>query len=188
MILAEHEKDKSKNDAVLSNMRADFNQKITSDFKFVNQYNEIVDQQTFDDKIYVADFFFINCPTICPLMGSNKIRIQNRFAGDSDVLLLSHSIDILNDSVPSLSAYATTIGALKDKWHLVTGDQEAIYGIAKEYYVTAQESGTASGSYLHDGSFILIDKKRRIRGIYDGTQVASTEELIDDIEFLLHYE
>ena len=172
-------------DTELSSMRKDFNQRITFDFEFVNQYYEIVNENTFSNKIYIADFFFTSCPTICPLMGGNKIRIQNAFQQNKDVLLLSHSIDTKTDSVQRLLEYANAIGAIRDKWHLVTGSQDAIYDIAKEYYVTAQESNIAGGSFVHDGSFILVDKNRRIRGIYDGTNSSDTELLIADVKILL---
>lgn len=166
-------------------MRSDFNQSMTKDFQFVNQYNEVVNQETFKNKIYITDFFFTTCPTICPMMGGNKLQIQNKFLNEKDLLILSHSIDTKTDSVARLYEYGNTIGAIKDKWHLVTGEREDIYGIAKEYYVTAQESDIASGAYLHDGSFILIDKRQKIRGIYDGTSATDTELLIADVEKLL---
>lgn len=171
--------------AQLLRMREDFDQSITSDFEFANQYNELVNQNTFKDKIYIADFFFTTCSTICPMMGGNKVKIQDAFKSNDDVLLLSHSIDTKGDSIPKLLEYGTNIGAIKNKWHLVTGKRDAIYDIAKEYYVTTQESDIASGSFVHDGSFILIDRNSKIRGIYDGTNAVDTNLLIADIKNLL---
>ncbi len=167
------------------NIRTDFSKNQIPEFQFTNQYSEVVTQHTFKDKIYVADFFFTRCPTICPLMSGNKFRIQQAFKNNDDILLLSHSIDVAGDSIPILLEYANRVGAIKDKWHLVTGDYDAIYDIAKEYYVTAQEDDLNDGSFIHDGSFILIGRDRTIKGIYDGTDRVSTTKLIAHIKSIL---
>ncbi len=168
-----------------SQIRDDFTENKIPDFQFVNQFGERIGHNDFDGRIYVADFFFTTCPTICPMMAGNKMRIQDVFKGNRDVLLLSHSIDTRSDSVPKLKEYGDNVGAVKGKWHLVTGEREEIYKIAKEYYITAQENDLVDGSFIHDGSFILVDGNRHIRGIYDGTDLASTEVLINDIKRLL---
>ena len=162
-------------------IRSDFSTAEIPDFAFVNQYGKRITQETFEDKLYVADFFFTSCPTICPVMAGNKYKIQEAFREQDDVLLLSHSIDPVGDSVPVLRAYAERAEALPGKWHLVTGNRDAIYRIAREYYVTAQPDDE---SFVHDGSFILIGRDRKIKGIYDGTDTASTEQLINHIKAL----
>ena len=162
-------------------IRPDFSTAKIPDFAFVNQYGQSVTQDTFEDKLYVADFFFTSCPTICPVMAGNKYKIQEAFKNREDVLLLSHSIDPAGDSVPVLRAYAERTGARPGKWHLVTGNRDAIYRIAREYYVTAQPD---DDSFVHDGSFILVGKDRKIKGIYDGTDATSTQRLISHIKQL----
>ena len=165
-------------------IRSDFSTEKIPDFVFVNQYGKSITQKTFEDKLYVADFFFTSCPTICPVMAGNKYKIQEAFREQEDVLLLSHSIDPVGDSVPVLKEYAERMGALPGKWHLVTGNRDTIYRIAQEYYVTAREDELDNGSFVHDGSFILVGKDRKIKGIYDGTDVASTQQLISHIKKL----
>ena len=162
-------------------IRPDFSPAKIPDFVFVNQYGKRITQDTFEDKIYVADFFFTSCPTICPVMAGNKYTIQEAFEKQDDILLLSHSIDPAGDSVPVLREYAERTGARPGKWHLVTGNRDAIYRIAREYYVTAQLDDE---SFVHDGSFILIGRDRKIKGIYDGTDAASTQQLISHIKQL----
>ncbi len=152
-----------------------------------NQFGEAVTEKELENKIYVADFFFTSCPTICPKMANNMVSVQNIFKNNLDVLLVSHTIDNTTDSIPRLNAYGKRYGAIKDKWHLVTAnDQDAIYDLAKEYYVTAVQDKNTSGSFVHDGSFILVDAQKNIRGIYDGTDKAATEVLIKDIITLLN--
>lgn len=155
-------------------------------FEFVNQYGEIITQRHFADKIYIADFFFTSCPTICPVMGGNKYRIQQAFKNEPGVLILSHSIDPKHDTVEVLREYAERMGSIRNKWHLVTGAKDHIYALAKEYYVTAAEDDRQAGSFIHDGSFLLIDRNKYIRGIYDGTDTGSTDRLIADVKRLLN--
>ncbi|WP_298545806.1 SCO family protein [uncultured Aquimarina sp.] len=166
-------------------IRQEFTKNEIPNFEFTNQYGQIITQNDFDNKIYVADFFFTSCPTICPIMAQNKIKIQNVFKNNSNVMILSHSIDVRSDSISRLRQYADQIGAIKNKWHLVTGERDKIFGIAEDYYVTAKKSNIQEGSYVHDGSFILIDENKRIQGIYDGTDITHTENLIADIQYLL---
>ncbi|GAA4277585.1 SCO family protein [Aquimarina mytili] len=188
-MILDHIKKKESEVNVIANsqfqIRKEFTENTIPDFRFINQFGEEVTQAEFDGRMYVADFFFTTCPTICPAMAGNKIRIQEAFKNNSEVLILSHSIDPRSDSIPKLKSYGEDVGALKGKWHLVTGVREEIYEIAKEYYVTAQEDELAKGSFIHDGSFILVDGERHIRGIYDGTDLGSTEVLINDIKSLL---
>ncbi len=166
-------------------VRDEFTENTIPYFEFFNQYGQKISQKDFENRIYIADFFFTSCPTICPAMAGNKAQIQQAFRSDPRVLILSHSIDTDSDSIPRLKEYAEQVGALKNKWHLVTGERNDIYGIARQYYVTAQQSDFDNETYIHDGNFILIDGEKHIRGIYDGTDLASTHILIRDIKGLL---
>ncbi|MBK9285194.1 MAG: SCO family protein [Sphingobacteriaceae bacterium] len=154
-------------------------------FSFTNQFNEAVTEQTVKNKIYVANFFFATCQSICPEMSKNLIDVQKAFANDDSVLILSHSVNPMHDSVEVLEAYANTYGALKNKWHLLTGDKKDIYALAANgYMVNAFEDDGSPEGFLHSEMFLLIDKKGRIRGMYDGTDHAEVLKLISDIELL----
>ncbi len=154
-------------------------------FSFVNQDSTVVTHKTFDGKIYVADFFFTSCRTICPKMKTQMVRVYDAIKDDPDVLLLSHTIDPKHDTVALLHDYAERLGVSSDKWHFVTGKKEDIYRIAQEsYFATAMEDATEPDGFSHSGAFLLIDKEKRIRGKYDGTQPADVDRLIADIERL----
>lgn len=156
------------------------------DFEFFNQDGKAVTQKDFENKIYVADFFFTTCPTICPIMKKEMLRVHERFKANPNIMILSHSIDPRHDSVEVLKEYAARLGVKSDKWHFVTGDRKKIYEIGeKSYMVTAQEDSTQQGGYLHSGAFILVDRKRRVRGLYDGTKEKDVNKLMEDIEILL---
>lgn len=157
-----------------------------SPFKLVNQEGETVTEETFKDKIYVVDFFFTICPGICPKMTSNMLDLQDKFLNDDDVLLLSHSVTPERDSVPVLQQYADDKGILPHKWHLVTGTQQEIYKLGREDYFVEEDLGLTKGEdeFLHTENFVLIDKKRHIRGIYSGLNKTSINQLIADIETL----
>lgn len=140
------------------------------DFTFVSQYGDTVTAAAVKDKIYVADFFFTTCPTICPKMKTQLKRVYERFNTNPNVLLLSHTIDPEHDSVAVLREFAGELGVEGKNWLFVTGDRDKIYEIGeKSYMVTAQKDASAPGGVVHSGAFILVDKQRRIRGIYDGT-------------------
>ena len=153
-----------------------------ADFKLKNQNNEWVTQKTFKNKIYVADFFFTTCPSICPIMTENMSFIQNTFKNDSSVLLLSHSVTPKIDSVAQLKKYALEKGVIDEKWHLVTGPKKEIYDLARQSYlaVKTNESGNLY-DMIHTENFILIDPDRRIRGFYDGTVKEDMKEIQKDI-------
>lgn len=154
-------------------------------FRFVNQDSAIVTNETFDDKIYVTDFFFTSCRTICPVMKTQMLRIYNEIKDDPEVMILSHTIDPRHDTVALLRDFAERLGVSSSKWHFVTGDQDSIYEMAqKSYFVTALEDQTEPDGFIHSGAFMLIDKERRVRGAYDGTSEASVNRLLDDIERL----
>lgn len=158
------------------------------DFAFVNQYGDTVTQANFEGKIYVSDFFFTSCPTICPVMKSQMLRVYEHFKEDNRVGILSHSIDPRHDSVAVLAEYSANLGVTDDKWNFVTGDQDTIYEIAqKSYMTTALEDSTAieEGGFVHSGAFLLIDTNRNVRGHYDGTIEEDVSQLIRDMELLL---
>lgn len=161
-------------------------------FQVWDQDSNQVSLASFDGKIFVADFFFTRCPSICPKMSEQMLRLHDTFFEEGQVGLISFSIDPPRDSVPQLRAYTDKlVPASKhsrietDKWHLVTAEAGHILEIAPSFLVNAVEDEEAQGGYLHDGSFILVDKKRRIRGYYDGTKPDNVDELIVDIKRLL---
>lgn len=155
------------------------------DFTFINQDSQLINNQTFQDKIYVADFFFTSCPTICPKVKQQMLRIQDRFADNDQLLLLSHSIDTKRDSVPVLKKYANKLNIHQNKWHLVTGPKKEIYDIAEDYFSIAKEDENAPGGYDHSGYIILIDKDRHIRAYCDGTDPKQVDKFMVNIEKLL---
>lgn len=155
-----------------------------TDFTLTNQDGAIITQKTLENKIYVTDFFFTSCPTICPKMTSQMLRIYEVFKGDKDVLLVSHSIDPTYDTVEVLSDYADRLDVKSDNWYFLTGDKSLIYDLADAYMVTAMEDETAPGGYAHSGAFILLDKNKQIRGTYDGTVSEEVDLLIKDIKKL----
>jgi protein SCO1/2 len=156
-----------------------------ADFKLVNQNGDTITQNTYADKIYVADFFFTTCPSICPVMTANLAEVQDEFKDDNEVLLLSHSVTPEIDSVAQLKKYAREKGVIDQKWNLVTGDKKQIYELARKSYMAVMDDGDG-GAYdmIHTENFMLIDKERRIRGYYDGTNKEEVEKLIRDIEIL----
>ncbi len=156
-----------------------------SDFNLINQNGEIVTQENYKDKIYVADFFFTTCQTICPIMTDHMKEIQERLIDDNDVLLLSHSVTPKIDSVARLKKYARAKGVNDAKWNLVTGDKKQIYDLARKSYLAAKSDGDG-GPYdmVHTENFVLVDKKKRIRGFYDGTNPEDIDRLITDIAIL----
>ena len=157
-----------------------------SDFRLVNQLGDSISQKTFENKIYVTDFFFTICPGICPQMTDNMQIIQEEFKDEPDVLLLSHSVMPSTDSVEVLKEYAETNGVIDNKWHLVTGDKQEIYSLGREQYFVENDLGEPKsiGDFLHTENFLLIDKNKHIRGIYNGFNRASVAQLITDIKTL----
>lgn len=156
-----------------------------ADFNLLNQNGETITQDTYEDKIYVADFFFTTCLTICPIMTDHMLEIQERLKNDPEVLLLSHSVIPVADSVPQLKKYALEKGVNDAKWNLVTGDKKQIYELARKSYLATKTDGDG-GPYdmIHTENFILVDKEKRIRGFYDGTKAEAIDDLLIDIETL----
>lgn len=145
------------------------------DFSFTNQDGKTITAKTFENKVYIADFFFTSCTTICPIMGNEMQRVYNKYKDNEKVAFISHSIDPNNDSISVLKNYSDDLGVNNDQWHFVTGQREKIFDIAENHYmVSAQEYATVPDGVIHSGAFILVDSEKRIRGYYDGT---NTEEV-----------
>ncbi|MFD0862972.1 SCO family protein [Sungkyunkwania multivorans] len=156
-----------------------------ADFELINQNGKTITQQDYQGKIYVADFFFTTCATICPVMTDNMYDVQMNILEDDEVKLLSHSVTPEIDSVPQLKRYADQKGVIDKKWNLVTGDKKQIYELARKSYLAVKTTGDG-GPYdmIHTENFMLIDKEGRIRGFYDGTDKVAIEKLLEDIQIL----
>ena len=154
-------------------------------FSFENQNGKTITQDDYEGKIYIADFFFTTCPTICPKMTANMGSIQEKILNDSSVMLLSYSVTPKIDSVPRLKKYAIEKGVNDEKWNLLTGNKKEIYTMARKSYLVVKEDGDG-GPYdmIHTENFILVDPKKRIRGFYDGTDTLAMRELLIDLEIL----
>ncbi|NDK55324.1 SCO family protein [Pontibacter fetidus] len=155
------------------------------DFSFVDQDSQLVTQETVAGKVYVTDFFFTTCPSICPKMKSQMLRVYEAYKDNPNVVLLSHTIDPKHDTVAVLKEYAERLNVETDKWHFVTGDRDSIYDMAMQYFVGAQEDKGVEGGFSHSGHFMLIDQNRHIRGKYEGTEQADVDRLIEDMKVLL---
>ena len=154
-------------------------------FSFENQNGKTITQDDYEGKIYIADFFFTTCPSICPKMTANMLGIQEEILNDSNVMLLSYSVTPKIDSVPQLKKYAIEKGVNDEKWNLLTGNKKEIYTMARKSYLVVKEDGDG-GPYdmIHTENFILVDPKKRIRGFYDGTDTLAMSELLLDLEIL----
>lgn len=156
------------------------------EFKFLNQDSLWISEKDMAGKIYVADFFFTTCPTICPKMKTQLLRIYDKFAEDDRVRILSHTIDPEYDGVRVLKEYAKKLNISSPRWNLLTGKKSDIYRLGeKSYMVTAQEDANEVGGFVHSGAFILVDQDRHVRGIYDGTKEEDVNHLMEDIGLLL---
>ena len=155
-----------------------------SDFSLINQNGETVTQSKYDNKIYVADFFFTTCQSICPIMTKNMKDIQDKLIKDSEVLLLSHTVFPEIDSVEVLKKYAVENQVIDSKWDLVTGDKKEIYDLERKSYLAAKDNTFGEYEMIHTENFVLIDKKKQIRGFYDGTNKEEIDRLYKDIKIL----
>jgi protein SCO1/2 len=155
-------------------------------FELINQNGEKVTQKTFENKIYIADFFFTTCPGICPMMTLSMLKLQEEFKKDTAVLFLSHSVTPTIDSVPKLKEYALDNGIMDKKWHLVTGNKKEIYDLGRKFYFVEEDLGEPKGidEFLHTENFVLIDRNKHIRGIYNSLNRASLAQLIIDVKAL----
>ncbi len=156
-----------------------------ADFSFVNQNGDTITQKNYEGKIYVADFFFTTCGSICPKMTTNLADVQKAILNNPKVMLLSHTVFPETDSIPVLKAYAIKHGVVDSKWNLVTGDKKEIYTMARKSYL-AVKLGRPDQLYdmVHTENFVLVDQKRRVRGFYDGTDKEDMKRLLEDIDFL----
>ncbi|WP_418602178.1 SCO family protein [Hwangdonia sp.] len=156
-----------------------------ADFKLINQNGKTITQNDYKDKIYVADFFFTTCQTICPIMTDHMAQIQKEIMNDNDIMLLSHTVTPDIDTVAQLKRYAEKKGVNDTKWNLVTGDKKQIYRLARKSYLAVKDNGNGDAfDMIHTENFMLIDKKRQIRGFYDGTNPEDIERLLNDIVVL----
>ncbi len=156
-----------------------------ADFSLVNQNGETITQEDYRDKIYVADFFFTTCLTICPIMTKNMGEVQEAIKDDPNIMLLSHSVTPQIDTVAQLKRYALEKGVIDSKWNLVTGDKKQIYELARKSYLAVKNDGDGGPfDMIHTENFILVDKEKRIRGFYDGTDREEIDRLLSDIKIL----
>ena len=156
-----------------------------SEFSFINQNGDSVTRKTVEGKVYVADFFFTSCPTICPKVKRQMKRVYSAYENSKEFVMISHSIDTKFDTVGRLHWYAEKMSAKAPMWNFVTGDKAALYKIAYDYLLTALEDPKAEGGFDHSGSMALIDRKGHIRGLYDGLDEKKVDLLIEDIAILL---
>ncbi|MCG6929063.1 MAG: SCO family protein [Desulfofustis sp.] len=154
-------------------------------YTFTDQDGKPINQKMLSGRIYVADFFFTTCPTICPIMKTQMLRIYEAYRDSDQLVLVSHSIDPEHDTVEALHDYGSRLGISAQRWHLVTGIKDEIYDTAKRYGLAALEDKNAAGGFIHSGSFSLVDRQGRIRGYYQGTDTHEVDTLIQDIRRLL---
>ena len=160
-------------------------------FRLTDQDGNSFSDKPLENKIYVAEYFFTTCRTICPLMNTQMARVQNAFSKETDVHLLSFTVDPEYDTPSVLKKYAYDHGAISGKWHFLTGSKKDLYTLArKSFFVLkpaeAINQGDVGSDFIHTNNFVLVDKQRRIRGYYDGTSAAAVDQLIVDIRILLN--
>tara|TARA_B100001146_G_scaffold221995_1_gene233534 strand:+ start:25357 stop:26022 length:666 start_codon:yes stop_codon:yes gene_type:complete len=153
-------------------------------FSLTNQNGETITEATYEDKIYVADFFFTTCQTICPIMTDHMAKIQEAIKNDEEILLLSHTVTPEIDTVAQLKRYAKRKGVIDAKWNLVTGDKKQIYELARKSYLAAKDAPYNEYDLIHTENFVLVDPQKRIRGFYDGTNPEAIDQLLEDISVL----
>lgn len=155
-------------------------------FEFLNQDSVLISDKDFDNKIYVANFFFTHCPSICPTMQRNLLKAYDKYKGDDRISFLSHSIDFKYDQPSVLKSYAEKLGVDNSQWQFVTGSKADIYGLSDKYLVYTKEDASVPGGYDHTGYLVLIDHDKHIRGAYDGTNEEQVQQLLTDIDVLLN--
>ncbi|WP_438976625.1 SCO family protein [Polaribacter sp.] len=156
-----------------------------ADFKLKNQNGETITQKNYENKIYIADFFFTRCTNICIAMAYNMNELQEYYKNDDDIMFLSHSVTPVMDSVPVLRKYADEKGVIDGKWNVTTGPKKHIYELARKSYMAVIEEGDGGeDDFIHTEQFILVDKERRIRGFYDGTDKKDMKKLKEDMILL----
>lgn len=156
-------------------------------FKLTNQDGKEITEKDYKNKIYITDFFFVTCPTICPKMTAQMHRVYNEFKNNNDIMFLSHTVMPESDSVPVLKEYANKHKVNSNKWNFVTGDKKQIYNLARKTYFAAITEGDGGvNDFIHTENFVLVDKEKRLRGFYDGTSKKDVDRLIKDVNALLY--
>lgn len=158
------------------------------DFSLLNQYGEVITNQSVTDKIWVVDFFFTTCPSICPKMTNQLQRVQNNFKDIGDVVILSHTVNPEEDTVEVMANYASMYGAIRGKWHFLTGNKTSLYELGEKGYFMPVAKGEEGDEddFIHSEKFILVDKNKNIRGFYNGTDPKEVDRLITEINILLY--
>lgn len=155
-------------------------------FRFLNQDSAAVTNKDFDGAIYVADFFFTSCPTICPVMHRNLLKVYQKYLNNPEVKLASHTIDVKYDTPSRMKTYASKLGVKGTQWEFLWGTRDSIYSLAeRNYLVSVGQDKKAPGGFIHQGYLVLVDKDKRIRGAYDGTVDAQVAQLMEDMDTLL---
>lgn len=154
-------------------------------FSYLSQDSQLVDNGTVSNKIFITEFFFTSCPSICPKMQAQMLRVYEKYKNNADVVILAFTIDPARDSVARLKKYEAKLGVQAPKWYFLTGNKDSIYATAENFLVSAAEDPDAPGGHVHSGNFILVDKQRRLRGYYDGTKEESVQKLLDETDVLL---
>jgi protein SCO1/2 len=168
-----------------ASLRKTESQHTVAAFELVNHNGKSITEKEYEDKIYVTDFFFTRCPSICPIMSNNMEKLQQTFLEDNEVMFLSMSVTPIMDSIPILKKYAEKHGVVDSKWNIATGDKKHIYNLARKSYFAVVDQGDGGlQDFIHTPNFILIDKEKRIRGVYDGTKDDEIERIIQDISLL----
>tara|TARA_B110000438_G_scaffold303088_1_gene363067 strand:- start:686 stop:1366 length:681 start_codon:yes stop_codon:yes gene_type:complete len=158
---------------------------VVNDFEFINQNGLVVNEQTVKGKIYIAEFFFTTCPGICPILTKHTKKIQDEFLNDHDILILSHTVYPEHDSVPVLYAFGEQNNINSTKWHLLTGSKQDLYTISRKgYFAISYKPDLSDEGFIHTENVVLVDKQRRLRGIYNGTNIHEMNRLIEDIYLL----
>ena len=158
---------------------------VVNDFEFINQNGLVVNEQTIEGKIYIAEFFFTTCPGICPILTKHTKKIQDEFLNDHDILILSHTVYPEHDSVSVLYAFGKQHNINSEKWHLLTGSKQDLYTISRKgYFAISYQPDLSNDGFIHTENVVLVDKQRRLRGIYNGTNVHEMNRLIEDIYLL----
>ena len=155
-----------------------------ANFSLFNQNGEKITLDNYNDKIFVADFFFTKCPSICPIMTNNMIELQKKIISDDSVMIISFSVDPKNDTVEQLSNYAKEKGIVQKKWNLLTGEKTKIYDLARKSFFVAELDKKVDNEIIHTENFVLVDPDKRIRGYYDGTNIKDVLKILDDIKLL----
>ncbi len=156
-------------------------------FSFTDQDGKTVTEKTVEGKVYLADFFFTTCPSICPKMATTLQLIHEKLKNENQFMILSHSIDPEHDTPTVLKQYAAKLNANENQWKFLTGNRDSIYAICENSYLAfAYEDANAEGGFVHSGFLVLIDQNRHIRGAYDGTRAELADSIVADVKRLLH--